>query len=80
MTHQVVNKLEEVYILTVRAPANMAHIIQPLDLTVKGSAKSFKKEILLNSSAAKSQRRWVMVSHSMILKLMQIRLQSYTRH
>ena len=43
ITEAVINKLRENNILTVRVPANMTNIFQPLDLTVNGSAKSFMK-------------------------------------
>ena len=43
ITYPVTEKLQENNILTIRVPANMTNIFQPLDLTVNGSAKSFMK-------------------------------------
>ena len=43
ITDPVTEKLQENNILTIRVPANMTNMFQPLDLTVNGSAKSFMK-------------------------------------
>ena len=41
MTEDVLNVLKDNKILLDRAPANMTHIFQPLDLTVNGTFKTF---------------------------------------
>ena len=43
LTKAVVDEMQNHKILMCQVPANMAHIFQPLDLTVNGSAKSFLK-------------------------------------
>ena len=44
MTEKVLEKLKCNKIFTVRVPANMTHIFQPLDLTVNGHFKQYMKE------------------------------------
>ena len=43
MTNPVLKKLEEHNILHTRAPGNMTHLFQPLDLTFSGYFKQFMK-------------------------------------
>ena len=43
MTDTLLAKLEENYVKLVRVPKNLIQIFQSLDLTVKGSAKSYLK-------------------------------------
>ena len=43
VTNPVLENLQENHIKLVRVPPNMTHLLQPLDLTVNGSAKSYLK-------------------------------------